>query len=461
MTQQAIADSSSLSKYPPASARELLMLSLPLILSLFSASFMGFCDRIFLARYSLASLEGCVSSSYLCLMFQHPVIRIVSMAQVFVGLFLGSRQYGKIGPTIWQMIWLSFLSMIITYPCSQWIGPQLFQKSSVGVEASVYFNTLMAVSFLYPLGTTLSSFFIGQGRMKIIFLSTIASHAVNIVLDYLFIFGIDGLLPPQGVYGAAVATAISQCVFCMILFWAFLRKKEREKFGTGQYRFNLSSFWKQLRIGLPRAAARIITLSSWVAVSQIMTIKGGDHLIVLSFGGSMLLLFTFINDGMLQGMITIASNLMGTKDYDKIWKLVRSGFILLFTTTALLSIPYLIFPHFTLSLFFSSLPTGETYTVLKNSCIWLWIFYFCYGFGAIGLSLITASRDLAFHLWTMLFTWVTATIPIYYVMHYAQWSADKMWLMMAFDCFFYSFIFLYRSSKEKWKLKEAEFEPIS
>lgn len=461
MTQQAFVNSNSLSKYPSASARELLILSLPLILSLFSASFMGFCDRLFLARYSLASFEGCVSTSYLCLMFQQPVIRIVSMAQVFVGLFLGSRQNSKIGPTIWQMIWLSLLSMLITLPCSQWLGPQFFQNSSVGAEASTYFNTLMAVNFLYPLGTTITSYFIGQGRMKIIFFSTIASHLVNIILDYFFIFGVDGLLSPQGIFGAAIATAISQCIFCMILFWAFLRKKERETFGTDQYQFNWKNFWGQLRIGLPRAAARITTLSAWVGVSQIMTMKGGNHLMVLSFGGTMILLFTFINDGMLQGMITIASNLMGTKDYPRIWKLVRSGFVILFSATALLSIPYLIFPNFTLSFFFPTLPTGETYTILKNSCIWLWIFFFCYGFQAIGLSLVTASRDLTFHMLTTLFIWFTSTIPVYFAMNYANWSPDKMWIMMAFDCFLYSLIFLYRSSKEKWKLKETEFETVA
>ncbi len=455
---QSVAPSHSLSKYPSASLRELVYLSLPIILGLFSASFMGLCDRIFLAHYSLETMEASVSAGYLSMLFQLPVMRIVSMAQVFVGLYFGSKQFEKIGSIVWQMIWLSIFSMLFTLPLSQFTAPFFFGGTLVQEDATIYFKVLMMVNFLFPLGTTLASYFMGLGRMRIIFFTTLLSHGLNIGLDFICIFGIDGYFPSLGILGAAIASAISQALFCIILFFYFLKEGDRKHFRTGDYSLNWENLWKQLRVGLPRAIARIIILTAWVLISRLMTLKGGDYLMVLSIGGTLILFFTFINDGLLQGMITIASHLMGSKHYQKIWKLIRSGVILLSIASVILAIPYLVFPDFTLSVFFASMPSIETYMVLKNSCIWLWVFFFCNGFNAICVSLVTASRDVKFYMFSVMFVWLTSYLPIYLGMNVFNFSPDKLWLIMAFDSLIFGIIFLIRGSKEKWKEREKDFE---
>lgn len=457
MTQD-VASSQTLSRYPTASIRELVYLSFPLVLSLFSSSFMGFCDRFFLARYSLLAMQGCVYAGYLCMLFQLPVMKIVSMTQVFIGLYCGSKQYERIGPSVWQMIWLSLFSMLITLPLSQFVAPYFFKDSLIQEYASPYFTTFMIFNFLFPLGTTLSSYFMGKGKTKIIFLTTLASHSLNIGLDYFLIFGIQGIFPPLGVLGAAIASILAQILFCTILLFAFLRKRERETYRTDRYLFDWNNFWGQLRVGLPRAIARIIILTSWVCISRLMTFKGGDYLLVLSVGGSLILLFTFINDGMQQGLVTVFSHLMGSKDYTKIWKSVRSGFILLVLTTGILAIPYLFFPNLTLSFLCSNAVSPESYAILKKSCIWLWAFFFCYGFNALGVSLVTASRDIAFYTFSIMFVWFTSYFPVYFSMNLFGASPDKLWLLMALDSFAFGLLFLHRASKEKWKERKGDYE---
>lgn len=455
---QDVASSQGLSKFPTASLRELVYLSLPLILSLFSASFMGFCDRFFLARYSLAAMQGSVHAGALCMLFQVPVMRIVAMSQVFVGLYYGSKQLHKIGPAIWQMIWISILSMIVTLPLSYFVAPFFFEGTSIEGYAKTYFTTFMTANFLFPLGTTLSSYFMGRGRSTIIFITTFFSHGLNIGLDYIFIFGVEGYFPSLGVFGAALASIISQFIFCTILLFAFIRKEDQETFQTHRFHFDWENFWSLLRVGLPRAIARVILLTVWVCISRLMTIKGGDHLLVLSVGASLILLFTFINDGMLQGMITVASNIMGSKNYNKIWTLVRSGAILLVITSSLLAIPYLFFPEFTLSFFFTTPLAPESLQILKKSCLWLWVFFFCYGVNTIGHSLVTASRDVTFYMFSILFVWVTSYLPIYIAIEFMDLSPDKLWLFLAFDSLIFGILFLIRASKEKWKERESDFD---
>lgn len=451
MSEEVASDAPTLSKYPQASFRELLFLSIPLILGLFSASFMGFCDRLFLARYSLSAWEGCVTASNLVMLFQHPIMRIVIMTQVFVGLYYGSKKLNQIGPAVWQMIWLCLFSVAITLPISTFVATFFFEGTSVQAQASLYFSTMMFANFLFPMGTALSVFFIGQGRMSIIFLTTLISHSLNVVLDYFFIFGFKGIIPSMGVFGAAMATGIAQLVYCAILMGAFLRKKERETFNTGDYTFRWDAFWTQFRAGFPRAIGRLIILSAWVSITRLMTLKGGDYLMVLSIGSTLILLFTFINDGMLQGMVTIASNIIGQKKYAKLWKLVRSGLLLLSITTAILAIPHLILSDFTLSFFFSEPLSPRTLIILKRSCVWLWLFFFCYGFNIIGLSLVAAARDMTFYLFAIPFVWLTSYVPVYFAMEKWNWSPDRLWLIMAMDSLLFGLLFIFRSSKEKWR----------
>lgn len=434
--------------------RDFFLLTLPLILTLSSSSLMGFCDRLFLAHYSLDALEASAAASALCNLFQHPLMRIVTMAQVFVGLYNGSKKFTQIGQTIWQMIWFSLSSLLLTLPIGLTISPYFFRGTSIEHSALTYFNTMMFFNFLFPLGAALTSYFVGLGRTKIIFLVMLYCQIVNVILDYLFIFGIEGYLAPQGIYGAALATGISQTLFCFSLLFAFVRKKERETYRTDLFSLNWKSLWEQMRVGLPRAVARIIILINWAAITRIMVLRGGQHLMVLSIGGTLILLLTFINDGMYQAMITLVSNSLGARDHYKIRKFVRMAFCFLIGMTCLLSIPYLFFPEITLSFFYKQPPSPETLALLKRMCIWLWLFFFCYGLNAIGLSLITAARDVTFYFLTISCIWLTAYIPCYFFIDVLNVSADKLWLILAIDSLTHGSIYLfrYRSRRERYAL---------
>jgi Na+-driven multidrug efflux pump len=213
-----------------------------------------------------------------------------------------------------------------------------------------------------------------------------------------------------------------------------------------------------MRVGLPRAIARVILLTSWVSISRLMTQKGGDYLMVLSVGGSLILLFTFVFDGMIQGLISIASHLMGAKEYEKIWRMVRSGLVFVLLIGAGLAFPYLIFQDFTLSFFFPTPPSTQTMLVLKKTCVWLWFFFVCNGVNAIGQSLVTASRDLTFLMCSISFVWLTSYVPTYLGMNVLHFSADKLWLLMSFDALIFGGLFILRGTREKWKNHDENFE---
>jgi MATE family multidrug resistance protein len=436
----------SLTKHPTASLRELFSLALPLILVLLSGCLMGFCDRLFLAHYSLEAFEGCVNAIYLCIIFQLPCIRITSMAQVFVGFHKGAGNSNLIGQCVWQMIWFSLLSMLITFPLGKLVGPLFLSGTAIEKPALTYFDTLMIVNFLYPLGVALSSFFIAEGKTKALVIATLASHALNILFDFLLIFGVEGIIPPMGIFGAAVATCIAQGSFCTVLFALFLQKYFRENYGTHSYAFKWKAFWNYVQVGIPRAIARMILLVAWAAVARVMTLKGGDYLITLTVGGTLFLLFSFINEGMGQAMMTIASRLVGAKEYLTVKKLRRSAFLFLAVTMVSLSFPFLFFPEILLSFFFTQPPAPETLALLRYSCIWIWFMIFTNGVNMIGMSLITVACDTVFHMIVNCFVWLTSYLPVYLAFEVGNASPDLFWLIAAFDGLILGLIFHLRAN---------------
>lgn len=443
---------SGLTKYPTAGFRELFSISFSLILALFSGSLMGFFDRLFLSHYSLEALEACVSACSLVALFQIPSISIASIAQVFVGRDIGIGNKAEVGKTIWQMVWWAIGSMLIILPLGLLIEPFYFKGTSIAALGSIYFRPLLLFNFLFPLGAALASFYIGQGRTKTVFLITLVAHLINMILAPLLIFGIRGIFSPMGVLGAAIATIIAQTAYCGVLLILFLQKKNREAYGTCNYQLDKHAFFESIKVGFPTALSRMITLLTWAGATQIMSRKGGDYLLVLSVGSSIHLLFTFLNEGIGQGIVPIASYLIGKKEWTGIWKLMRSAYLLLGLLLAFLAIPCLICPELTLSFFFKEAPQAGELLLLKKTCYWLWLYFLTYGFGKIGMSFLVAAKETLFLLVFNLSTsWLVTYMFVYCVIQLLNYSPDKLWLTMAVTSLIAGLAYLWRLKLENWK----------
>lgn len=439
-----------LTRFPSTSLRELVALSIPLMFVFFSSTFMGFCDRWFLAYISTEAMEASMAALYLSLFFQVPCMRIASICQVFVAQNFGAGNYRAIGSHVWQMIWFSFCTMLITYPVS-YLGQSLFfGGTSIESSALIYFRVMMLGNFLFPLGVSLAAFYIGQGKTKVVFLTTVCSNILNVLLNVLFIFGVPDFIPPMGIYGAALGSIIAQSAFCVTLFFFFTQPSTQEKFCVHNWQINFNSLLAQLRLGIPRAVSRIFLLGTWLFTAKVMLLKGGDYTLVLTIGGTIALLFTFIGDGMSQAMITIGSNLIGAEASNSLYKLTRSAFIfIIFSSIFFLTPLLLIYPDWLLSFFLVGDFSPTTWKTLQLSSYWLWFHFLFYGINHIGHSLLVITRDTVFHMLVVAFDFLLSFLPLYMGIHYFNISADKLWLITSIDFLVAALIFFMRYKRKQ------------
>ena len=372
---------------------------------------------------------------------------IALVGQAIIGHYKGAEKEERIGPFVWQMIYFSLLSMFLTYPLS-FLTENYFIGSEVQEEALIYFRLLMGANFLYPLGASLASFFLGRGKSQTVLLVTITTQALNALLDYLLIFGVKGYISPMGIKGAAIATVIAQATYCLILFALFMKKKHIPLFNTRDKQFNLPLMWEGLKTGIPRAFGRSMVVGAWSVSSYLMIQKGGDFLLVHTFGVTVFIILTFIAEGMGQAIVTIVSHSLGKNLLDVFHKCLRSSLLFVLCSLLIVAIPLVLMQDSVIHFFVKEPLSPSSYNLLRKCCLIIWAGCFATGINRIGICMVTASRDTLFYAICASSQWVTATIPTLYGIGILGWSPLSFFVVDFINCLAIGTICILRFLKE-------------
>ncbi|OHD34543.1 MAG: hypothetical protein A2086_09540, partial [Spirochaetes bacterium GWD1_27_9] len=115
-------------------------------------------------------------------------------------------------------------------------------------------NYIQIISFqflFFGFVMSANSVFEGKGITYPIMIASILKTILNIILDYLLIFGHFGF-PELGLKGAAIATLISQFIACVVLLiFVFNNRSEFILRLTGIIRTNLKIYLKSFKLGVP------------------------------------------------------------------------------------------------------------------------------------------------------------------------------------------------------------------
>ncbi len=370
---------SNLSRHAAGSVRELWYISFPMMLTALSGCLMLFFDRLILAHYSIIAMNAVAIAGAVCAVFQFGAIAITSIAEIFVGQYNGAGKKNQLGEPVWQMIWFSFFLFILFLPLALLTGT-IFLPVTYQTEGVPYFQCIMMFSPILAMISAISSFFIGQGKVKLITFITFFGNIFNLTLGIILVFGFSKLgIPSMGTLGAAVATISAQVMQLLVLFFVFINRNNRIQFGTSRYNFKLESFWRSISIGLPNSLGYMIEITAWAFLICMLSRVSEEHVTLLSIGQSILLLFAFASEGLQKGIIAIASNYIGAKQPWMIKKLLRSSLLISFYIIMVLAIPLLLTPDLVTDCFVSSSLSNTKLIELQSQAeivlFWIWIYF--------------------------------------------------------------------------------------
>jgi MATE family multidrug resistance protein len=365
--------------YEKGGLKELLIISIPLIISSSTTTLQHFIDRLFLTWYSSDAIASAMTAGLLQFTILSFFVGTASYTSTFVAQYYGAGQKEGIGKSVWQGIYLAILGTIfiyLTYPFVEKIFVMFNHPPTIVKYETQYYQVLCFGVFPAIASSSLSGYFSGQGKTIAILIANTMATIINIILDYLLIFGNFGF-PRMGIKGAAIATNTS--FFAIFFFYLFLmtRKRYRKRAPFfSQWRFDRELFKRFFKFGFASGIQFFIEMMGYSIFLLLIGKIGKEALTAstIAFNINNLSFMPMLGVGL--GVSVLVGQFVGEGKPELGEKTTYNGLIISLSYITILCSIYLFFPSFFISLF--KLEKSESYAVVKDYVIILLRFVACY-----------------------------------------------------------------------------------
>jgi putative MATE family efflux protein len=304
------------------------------ILSLTDAAIVGNID--FNATESLAAV-GIVTTFLSMLIWVLGQTR--SAISSIVSQYVGANKLDKIKNLPAQAIFiitsLSILIILGTYPFAQSIF-KLYNASDLILEYCVDYYQIRVFGFPFTLFTiAVFGAFRGLQNTYYPMIIAIIGALLNIVLDIVLVYGIDGVMEPMNIKGAAYASVIAQFIMAILSAYYLLKKTIIPLKLSFPFNKEINRFILMILNLFVRTIALNVTL---YYASAFATSYGAKYIAAYTIAINLWFLGAFIIDGYASAGNILSGKLLGGKQYGKLItlsnKLIKYGVVLgTFTAT--------------------------------------------------------------------------------------------------------------------------------
>lgn len=226
--------------------KRLIVLMLPIMVQNGITNFVNMLDNIMIGKVGTAQMTGVSVTNQLLFVFNLCIFGAVSGAGIFGAQFFGNRDYEGVRHTFrFKLIFGTLLTVAGVLLFLFW-GENLIglymngEKNVTNAAATLGFGKsylkIMLIGLLpYTLVQCYSSTLREGGKPTLPMIAGVVAVAVNLVFNYILIFGHFGA-PKMGVKGAAVATVFSRFVELVIVIAATHKNKIKYPFMKGIYK---------------------------------------------------------------------------------------------------------------------------------------------------------------------------------------------------------------------------------
>lgn len=256
--------------------RQLLIILLPVLVTQLAMYAMNFFDTIMSGHASPNDLAGVAIGSSLWMPVYTGLSGIMLAVTPIIAQLAGARKTQQMPFTVLQGVYLGLaLALLVIIGGSFALSPILDRMELEPLVRNIAHDFLIAISYgIVPLfvSMVLRCFIDALGYTRITMIITLTSLPINVVLNYMLIFGKFGF-PQLGGVGAGYATAVTY--WCIALFSIYVIHRVQPFAGYKVFqRFYPVSFatWKeQLTIGVPIGFSIFFETSIFAAVTLLMS----------------------------------------------------------------------------------------------------------------------------------------------------------------------------------------------
>lgn len=411
--------------------KSLIKLSVPIITGQMGWVFMGFFDNIMVGEvgYIPLAAAGITNSVFFLTSIFGMGILMVVPTLISAKSHISERH--TLRSLQQESMWLSqiislftFLVLLVIYFNFEFLQ----QETAVVKEAKPYFLIIALSTFpsmWFMSGKNLCD---GYGKTKVPMIITIIALGLNIVLNWIFIFGHG--VAPMGLFGAGIATLISR-VFMAVSISIYMHKNT-SLLGNNYPSSSILPFGKWLHLkeilslGVPSGLQYFFEVAAFAFAAIMAGWIGARELAAHQIGITLSSVTYMFALGISTSVSIIIGNALSKNNIEKIKKAGVTAFVLIALIMALFGLLFLLFRK-QLALSFSSDPIviAITSTLLLIASAYQ-IFD---GVQAVGLGVLRGMRDVKIPLFLTLFSYWGMSVPLaYYLAFPYKMGVIGIWL---------------------------------
>jgi len=356
--EQPVIMKKGIDRYPPGSYCQVLVLAYPIVLTMLSQTLMWLADTMMVGRIGVAQLGAVGIGGMMTWTFFAFFNGLMSSTNTFVAQDYGAKQYGDIGKMVWHFIYIAAASYVVLLILA-FASDHLLKLISLSAETAEYSSAYMRIRLYSGIGVfvsfTLAGFFRGIGNTITPMWIAIISNILNVVANYLLIFGKLGL-PRLEVTGAALATAISSMLSAVLYLIVYLSEKYNKPYFTRAfYRLEIAQIRRIFRVGLPMGIQFFLDTASFtvfLAFIADMGKKMGSEVPLAASNAAMTLMSTTFMPliGASIATTTLVGQFIGAKQLEHARKSGYTAIKLGCFYAMLVVVNYFVFPRQLISL---------------------------------------------------------------------------------------------------------------
>ncbi len=281
----------------------ILRLAVPMIIQNAVTNFVSFLDNIMVGQIGTEQMSGVAIVNQLIFVFNLCIFGGVSGAGIFGTQYYGKGDYEGQKYAFRFKLYIGIIASAAAILLFGTKGTELISlylnDTSVGdiglalKYGEEYLAVMMIGLMPYALGQIYTSSIRETGQTFVPMTASAAAVAVNLVLDYVLIFG-PGPIPALGVEGAAIATVIARFAECLIVVCWTHKNPERNRYIIGAYRRLTMPrrVFKDIFIkGMPLMVNELLWASGITVTVQCYAVRGLEVVAALNISTTITNLF--------------------------------------------------------------------------------------------------------------------------------------------------------------------------
>ena len=308
-------------------AKNLILFSLPYLLSYFLQTLYGMADLFIIGQYEgVASTTAVSVGSQVMHMLTVMIVGLAMGTTVSIGQAVGAGDKRKTSHFIGNTVTLFMaVSVTLTIVLLLLVDPivSVMSTPAQAVEGTAAYLTVCFIGIPFITAyNIISSVFRGMGDSKTPMYFIAIACVVNIALDYLFMGAMH-----FGPTGAALGTTLSQAISVIVAF-AFIRKKRSITIERSDLKPSRASMGKLLSIGVPVAMQDGLIQIAFIIITVIANRRGLNDAAAVGIVEKIMSFLFLVPSSMLSAVSALGAQNIGANKHERAIKTLRYAIII-------------------------------------------------------------------------------------------------------------------------------------